>query len=235
MSGQESLLRFEAVAKTFGSGPAETRVLHGIDFELGAGETLAIVGPSGSGKSTLLNLAGTLEVPSRGRVLLGGVDVAGLGPDEVARMRNQDLGFIFQQHHLLPQLSALENVLLPTLAGDAGDTSALQARAGRLLERVGLGERKDHRPAQLSGGERQRVAVVRALLLKPKLLLADEPTGSLDVVAAAEMGKLLREQSELEGAALLVVTHSPDLAATLGRTLTLVGGRFVDSQATAAQ
>lgn len=220
---------------TFGSGAAETRVLQGLDFELGAGETLAIVGPSGSGKSTLLNLAGTLEVPTSGRVLLGGADVAGLGPDELARMRNQDLGFVFQQHHLLPQLSALENVLLPTLAGDAGDVSALQARAAQLLERVGLGERADHRPAQLSGGERQRVAVVRALLLKPRLLLADEPTGSLDAVAAGEMGTLLREQSELEGAALLVVTHSASLAATLGRTLTLVGGRFVDTEATATQ
>lgn len=235
MSGQDPLLRFEGVVKTFGSGPAETRVLHGIDFELGAGETLAIVGPSGSGKSTLLNLAGTLEVPTGGRVLLGGADVASLDPDEVACVRNQDLGFVFQQHHLLPQLSALENVLLPTLAGGAGATSALQERAVQLLERVGLGERADHRPAQLSGGERQRVAVVRALLLKPRLLLADEPTGSLDAAAAGEMGTLLREQSELEGAALLVVTHSADLAGTLGRTLTLVGGRFVDTEAAAAQ
>lgn len=225
-----TLLVIESVSKRFDTveGAAQgPLVLDGLDLSLEAGQAMAIVGPSGCGKSTLLALIGGLDQPTSGRVELDGEDMAELDEPSLARVRNETLGFVFQDHHLLPQCTALENVLVPTLVRDVATRKEAPQRARALLERVGLGERMNHRPAQLSGGERQRVAVVRALINQPSLLLADEPTGSLDSEAAQGLGELLLEQSREEGAALIVVTHSPDLARRVGRTLTLDRGRLL--------
>ncbi|MBM4157081.1 MAG: ABC transporter ATP-binding protein [Lentisphaerae bacterium] len=197
-------------------------VLRGLDLVVAAGEAVAILGPSGSGKSTLLNLAGALDRPTSGAVLLEGRDLASLPDDDLARVRNRSIGFVFQQHHLLPQLTVLENVLLPVLADRAAGLPVDRAMA--LLDRVGLGPRVGHRPAQLSGGECQRVAVVRALVNTPRLVLADEPTGALDARTAAALGDLLVDLNRAEGVALVTVTHSPALAARMGRRLRLDGG-----------
>jgi lipoprotein-releasing system ATP-binding protein len=200
-------------------------VLQGVNFELGAGESVAVVGPSGCGKSTLLNIMGTLDEPTRGRVLLGGEDLSGLKGERLAEVRNRSVGFVFQAHHLLPQCTVMENVLVPTLATrDAAVRGGARDRAKRLLEKVGLGARLGHRPGQLSGGERQRVAVVRALINGPKLLLADEPTGALDRASAEALGDLLQQLNREEGVALVVVTHALDLARRMGRTLELRDG-----------
>ena len=202
----------EALTKRFPGSDARP-VLDAVDLRLAAGESLAIVGPSGSGKSTLLNVIGSLEPATEGSVRTCGVDVTRSSSKELARLRNEELGFVFQHHLLLPQCTALENVLLPTLAErSGGDRAALETRARALLERVGLGARIDARPATLSGGERQRVAVVRALINQPRLLLADEPTGSLDQASAAALGDLLVELNQESGLAVLVVTHSAELA-----------------------
>jgi len=225
----EPLLRLTGVTKVYGHEPTATHVLAGVDLELAAGETLAVLGPSGCGKSTLLNIAGTLEPPTSGQVSFAGQDLARLDEAQRAHFRNRSLGFVFQHHHLLPQLTALENVLLPQLAEshDAAERRELRERAAALLERVGLGDRQGHRPSALSGGERQRVAVVRALLLRPRLVLADEPTGSLDARSAEALGDLLVETSAEDGVALLVVTHSEPLADRMQGRAQLEDGRLV--------
>jgi lipoprotein-releasing system ATP-binding protein len=205
------------------SGPLS--VLRGIDLELQRGDALAVMGPSGSGKSTLLHLLGTLDRPTSGTVRLDGKDPFALREKDLADFRNRHIGFVFQDHHLLPQCSVLENVLIPTLvsSGSAADYSAF---ARKLLDRVGLGERLDHRPAELSGGERQRVAVARSLVLKPVLLLADEPTGNLDRTRAREVGQLLLDLHREQETILIVVTHSEELADTFPRTLLMDDGRL---------
>ena len=235
------VLELAGVSKTYpGADDAPpTAVLRGVHLRLAAGESAAVVGPSGSGKSTLLNVVGTLDRPDAGSVLLGGRDIAALGEAEIARVRAREIGWVFQLHHLLPQCTVLENVLIPTLAdgargGDRNSGEIPEARARRLLDRVGLGGRLTHRPGQLSGGERQRVAVVRALVNGPKLLLADEPTGALDRAAADNLADLLVELNREEGVALLVITHAPDLARRMGRVLELRDGRLVPRQETAA-
>ena len=187
----------------------ELSVLRDVNLTLGDGDALAILGPSGSGKSTLLYLLGTLERPTSGTFKLGDQEPFKLADAELAHFRNRSIGFVFQDHHLLPQCSVLENVLIPTLAGGAEN---LESRARELLERVGLTQRLDHRPAELSGGERQRVAVARALIHKPLLVLADEPTGNLDRKSAQTIGQLLLDMHKQEKTMLIVVTHSPDLA-----------------------
>ena len=197
-------------------------VLHDINLQLAASEPVAIIGPSGSGKSTLLNLMGALDLPTAGSVRLDGHDLGGLSEKELATIRNRQIGFIFQLHHLLPQCTVLENVLIPTLTGRVTDDDC--ARAERLLERVGLSHRLGHRPGQLSGGECHRVAVVRAMINRPKLLLADEPTGSLDHAAATNLGQLLLELNKEEGVALVLVTHSLELARRLPRAMELRDG-----------
>lgn len=202
----------------------ELEVLREANLKLAAGETVAVIGPSGSGKSTLLNLAGALDLPTSGEIRFAGKPLAGRSEDELARFRNHEVGFVFQLHHLLPQCTALENVLVPTLVPGAPDPDGARQRATDLLQRVGLGERLDAFPAVLSGGERQRVAVVRALINRPRLLLADEPTGALDATAAAALGDLLLELNRELGTALLVVTHSRELAARMRRSLTLRDG-----------
>lgn len=215
-------LRVEDVRKVFETAQSPVEVLRGISFEIAGGGLLAITGPSGSGKSTLLQILGALDGPSAGSVRINGHDPFSLSEPELAKFRNRTIGFIFQEHHLLPQYSVLENVLLPTFADPSGGGSA-RPRALELIERVGLSHRIDHRPAELSGGERQRVAVARSLINEPSLLLCDEPTGSLDQATATSVGDLL---TELHGTdtILIVVTHSLELAERFPRRLDLRGG-----------
>jgi lipoprotein-releasing system ATP-binding protein len=220
-----TILELAGVTKSYASPEGvETPVLRGIDLKLAAGESMAIAGPSGCGKSTLLNIIGTLDRPTSGTVTLTGRDVPSLTEKQLAELRSGVIGFVFQFHHLLPQCSILENVLVPTLVGKPPEDP--EGRARKLLERVGLGSRLTHRPGQLSGGECQRAAVVRALINRPQLLLADEPTGSLDRGSAADLAQLLGELNREEGVALVYVTHSADLAARAGRVLELRDGRL---------
>lgn len=224
------ILKLENVGKSYPSAAGDLPILGGVNLELAAGESLAIIGPSGSGKSTLLNIIGTLDRPSGGRVVIDGQDVTGLDELALADLRNRKLGFVFQGHHLLPQCSVLENVLVPTLASkDRAARAAAPDRARKLLDRVGLASRLDHRPGQLSGGERQRVAVVRALINQPKLLLADEPTGALDRASANNLGQLLIELNQEQNVTLIVVTHALDLASKMRQVRTIDGGKLVQS------
>jgi lipoprotein-releasing system ATP-binding protein len=218
----------DAVTKDYPTRSEPLRVLRGCSLELSAGENAAILGPSGSGKSTLLYCIGTLDRPTAGRITLDGVDPFGLKEPELAKFRNTRLGFVFQDHHLLPQCNVLENVLVPTLA-DAKPSPASVDRAKQLLDRVGLGGRLDHRPAELSGGERQRVAIARALVHRPALLLADEPTGNLDRTTAEQIGDLLLEMQQVEQTMLLVVTHSLELAGRFARRVELNEGRLISA------
>jgi lipoprotein-releasing system ATP-binding protein len=201
----------EHLSKSFPTRGEPLVVLRDVSLALAAGQNAAILGPSGSGKSTLLFIIGTLDSPTGGSVRLGGQDPFVLAEPELAAFRNRHIGFVFQDHYLLPQLTVLENVLIPAMAEGSPTPEAVQ-RAKDLLARVGLAERLDHRPAELSGGERQRAGVARALLLKPALLLADEPTGNLDRKSAAAIGDLLIEMQRQEQTMLLVVTHSLELA-----------------------
>jgi len=225
----DHLLELREVTRTYVSADGtETPVLKGIDLTVAAGESVAIAGPSGSGKSTLLNIMGTLDRPTSGRVVLDGRDVASLTETQLAGVRSDVVGFVFQLHHLLPQLTILENVLVPTVV--SRDSSGAEARARALLDRVGLAHRLASRPGRLSGGECQRAAVVRALINRPKLVLADEPTGSLDRENAEALGALLGELNREEGVALVVVTHAPDLAARSARILELRDGALSPSR-----
>ena len=220
-----AVVEIEGLVKEFESGAGTLRVLDGLVFSLGEGEAVSVVGTSGCGKSTLLNIVGTLDEASSGKVRLFGEDVSGMREKERAVLRAKNVGFVFQMHHLLPQCTVLENVLVPTLAlgkGEGGDV----ARAKQLLERVGLAARTGHVPAQLSGGERQRTALVRALINRPKLLLADEPTGALDEANAGELAVLLKELNTEEGLAMMVVTHDRKLAAEVGKVMELRGGKL---------
>lgn len=206
------------------SGPLS--VLRGVTLDLERGQALAIMGPSGSGKSTLLYILGTLDTPTSGTVHLDGTNPFALSERELAQFRNRRVGFVFQDHYLLPQCSVLENVLIPTLVG-TDDPAAMKTRARKLLDRVGLSARLDHRPAELSGGERQRVAVARAMIHSPGLLLADEPTGNLDRTSGRAVGVLLLEVAREENAILVAVTHSAELASTFPQTLVMDDGRLV--------
>jgi ABC-type lipoprotein export system ATPase subunit len=226
------LLELVDVSKEYPSAPAPTRVLNGVNLRVKAGETLAIVGPSGCGKSTLLNLIGTLDDPTSGHIFFVGRDVQGQTETERARFRNESIGFVFQLHHLLPQCSALENVLVPTLVHRTGGQA--HARATALLQRVGLADQLDRLPGELSGGERQRVAVARALINGPRMLLADEPTGSLSREGAEDLARLLLELNRDEGTALIVVTHSSDVARMMGTVLTLRDGRLLPHEGSVA-
>jgi lipoprotein-releasing system ATP-binding protein len=203
-------------------------VLRNVNLLMNPGDALAILGPSGSGKSTLLHILGTLDTPTAGSVRLGDNDPFALSERELAHFRNRHIGFVFQDHYLLSQCSVLENVLIPTLAGGADDRTGLEQRARQLLDKVGLGQRLEHRPAELSGGERQRVAVARALIFHPLLVLADEPTGNLDRRTAQTVGRLLLDMQREENTMLIVVTHSPDLARTLPRQQEMVDGALED-------
>jgi lipoprotein-releasing system ATP-binding protein len=234
MPAPDTLLELKDVTKRYAgaNGGDALPVLNGISLTVSCGETLSIVGPSGSGKSTLLQIIGTLDCATSGEVLLGGKNLAALNDFELAAVRNRQIGFIFQSHFLLPQCTVIENVLVPTLARQKSEVRSQKsetptARAERLLKRVGLGERLHHRPGQLSGGERQRVAVVRALINQPQLLLADEPTGALDHASAESLGQLLVELNREEDVTLIVVTHALDLAKRMSRVLELADGKLV--------
>ena len=206
--------------KSYSSGRSDLRVLRDVSLSLSRGESLAITGPSGVGKSTLLQIIGTLDQPTSGSVTLFGEDPFSLDANSQASFRNRQIGFVFQDHHLMPALTAIQNVLLPALA--TGTSTAEQfTRATQLLESVGLSDRKDHLPGQLSGGEKQRVAIARALLLHPKLLLADEPTGNLDSASAKSITELLLNLQKQETFLLIVVTHSSELAAAMAQRLIL--------------
>jgi ABC-type lipoprotein export system ATPase subunit len=222
------LLELNQVRKTYRApdGAEEVRVLADLSLDAEAGDSIAIVGPSGSGKSTILNIIGALDRADAGNVLVEGRNIAQLPEEELAAYRNTTVGFIFQLHHLLPQCTVLENVLVPTLDGPKGQAATHRARAEELLDSVGLKPRLHHRPGELSGGERQRVAVARALINRPKLLLADEPTGALDRSSAARLIDLLAELNRTQNVTLLMVTHAPDLARRMQRVLELREGRL---------
>jgi ABC-type lipoprotein export system ATPase subunit len=204
-------------------------VLDGISLSIEAGQSLAVVGPSGSGKTTLLNMFATLDTPDSGEVLIDGRDVTHLGEEELASVRNDMIGVVFQAHHLLPQCTLLQNVLIPTLVQPrTRDREEFTIRAEKLLERVGLADKRNHLPGQMSGGECQRAAVVRALINKPRILCADEPTGSLDRAASDSLAELLVELNNEEHTALLVVTHSAELAGRMDRRYELRDGHCTE-------
>ncbi len=214
------------LTKEYQSAGESLQILRGVSLEMSAGENLAILGPSGAGKSTLLHILGGLDSPTSGTVRLQGIDPFQLAAQNLADFRNKNVGFIFQDHYLLPQLSALENVLVPVLAQQRVGAESME-RAEKLLAAVGLEHRKSHRPGQLSGGERQRVAVARALIMKPILLLADEPTGSLDSASAQAVGEILCDLPKQENTILVCVTHSEALASRFQKRVFLKNGTFV--------
>jgi lipoprotein-releasing system ATP-binding protein len=221
----EAVLRARGVQRSFREGTARLEVLTGVELSVDRGERLAIIGVSGSGKTTLLQILGGLDRPDAGSVEVDGRDIHALSERERGALRNRTIGFIYQFHHLLPEFSALENVAMPLLVRRE-PRSAAKARAIALLNRVGLGERLDHRPNQLSGGERQRTAVARALVVSPKLVLADEPTGNLDGRNAEQVFALMLELNREFGTSLVVVTHDPRLAARMDRVVELSAGKL---------
>ncbi len=220
-------ISIENVSKQFPTTREPLTILRDVSLQLEAGQNVAVVGPSGSGKSTLLHVIGGLDAPSSGKVLIKDQDPYSLSEPELARFRNGHVGFIFQDHHLLPQLTVLENVLIPVMAQGPIDPADV-ARANDLIQRVGLTERVSHRPAELSGGERERVAVARAMIRNPIVLLADEPTGNLDKSNASKVAQLLLELQKSESTMLIIVTHSPELAAMMQKRVLLDDGKLTE-------
>jgi lipoprotein-releasing system ATP-binding protein len=225
MNEHPPVLSARGILKSFPSADLTLEVLKGIDLDLAAGQVVAVVGASGTGKSTLLHILGALDRPDAGSVVLDGRDLGRLSSEPLAQVRNRQVGFIFQFHHLLPDFTACENVALPALITGLTREEAF-ARAEALLEAVGLRARSHHRPGRLSGGEQQRVAVARALVNRPRVVLADEPSGNLDRASSERLHEVLWEMGPAEGKALLVVTHDPELAARAGRVLELRDGRL---------
>jgi len=230
----KELIQVQQIFKSFGNGEKRVEVLKGIDLSFSSGERAAIVGASGVGKTTLLHILGTLDRPTAGKVLYQGEDIFSLNERDLAIFRNREMGFVFQLHHLLPEFSAVENTMMPCLIrGIPRKEAAL--RAETILTLVGLKERLSHKPGELSGGEQQRVAVARALVLDPKVLLADEPTGNLDTKTGESVFDLLQEVNEIKGIALIVVTHNPKLAGRLSRQIQLVDGTALEGAMTYLQ
>jgi lipoprotein-releasing system ATP-binding protein len=221
----QALVVARNVKKSFLHMGRKLDVLRGVDMEIHDGEVIGIIGPSGAGKSTLLHCIGTLDVPTEGTIILAGEEVTSLPGARLADLRNRTIGFVFQFHHLLPEFSALENVLMPGLV-QGKSRRELEPRAHALLEEVGLKQRVQHRPGELSGGEQQRVALARALFLEPKLLLADEPTGNLDTTTSAQIHELFFAINAQRGTTIVVVTHNPALAERMNRVVTLQDGRI---------
>jgi len=221
-----SLLEVRSLYKSYGNGSAKVEVVKGIDLIVEAGDTVALVGPSGAGKSTLLHIMGTIDRPTTGEVLFDGKDIFALSDQPLASFRNRSIGFVFQFHHLLPEFTALENVMMPLLIGGTKKSQA-EEKSRALLDDVGLSHRITHRPGELSGGEQQRVAIARALVRSPRLLLADEPTGNLDMKTSEEVHALLYSIQQQTGISLVIVTHNEKLAAGMGRTVRIVDGKIV--------
>ena len=224
----DPLIQATGLHKSYGSGAARVEVLKGVDLTVQAGESVALVGASGAGKSTLLHLLGALDRPTAGGVRFSGEDIFRRSDQQLASFRNRSIGFVFQFHHLLPEFTALENAMMPALISGMGRDGA-KAIATDLLAAVGLAHRVTHKPGELSGGEQQRVAIARALTLSPRLVLADEPTGNLDMKTSSEIHDLFARLREQIGITLVVVTHNEQLAARMGRTVRLVDGRISDS------
>ena len=220
----KELIRVEQLFKSYGNGGKRVEVLKGVDLTFSQGEKAAIVGASGVGKTTLLHILGTLDRPSTGKVFYEGKDIFALNEKDLSLFRNREIGFVFQFHHLLPEFNALENTMMPCLIQGIPKKEA-ESRAEATLTLVGLRERLSHKPGELSGGEQQRVAVARALVLKPKVLLADEPTGNLDTKTGESVFDLLQELNRIQGVTLIVVTHNLKLAERLSRQIQLIDGR----------
>ena len=229
-----AVIELTGLTKTYNIGtPVETEVLHGLDLSLMEGEFAALIGPSGSGKSTLLNIIGLLERPTGGQLSFAGRNTATLPEAEITALRGRSIGFVFQFHHLLPAFSALENVMMPAIIANGAPSDALEATALQLLDAVGLKAHAHKKPGELSGGQQQRVAIARALALRPRLILADEPTGNLDTRTADDIFALLREFNRDSHCACLIVTHDPRLAARCDRVIRLVDGNIADDLPTA--
>jgi len=227
----EHTLRLDGVRKTYGVGtPVETEVLHGIDTALERGEFAALIGPSGSGKSTLLNLIGLLDRPTGGRVYIEGQEAGTLEDADLTRLRGRSVGFVFQHHYLLPEFTALENVMMPILAARGRPDQEMRDSAAALLDRVGLTPWRDKKATDISGGQQQRVAIARSLAMKPALVLADEPTGNLDTKSADSVFDVLRDINETSRTTFLIVTHDPRLAQRCDRIIELVDGRIVSDR-----
>jgi lipoprotein-releasing system ATP-binding protein len=222
------VLHLDRVARRYVQGDATLEVFRDVNLAVARGELVALVGQSGAGKSSLLHMAGLLEAPSEGQIFIDGVSAASLGDGERTRLRRDRIGFVYQAHHLLPEFSALENVVIPQLIGGKSRRDA-EREATRILDRLGLGKRLSHRPAQLSGGEQQRVAIARALANHPSLLLADEPTGNLDPKTAADVFAALVDLVHAEDLAALVATHNSDLASRMDRAVLLHDGRLSET------
>ena len=230
MTAPPAMLRLIDIRRSFQLGPVTTEVLRGVDLEVGAGDLMSIMGPSGSGKTTLMNIVGLLDRPTSGTCALDGRDVSGLGDDALSALRNRHIGFVFQSFHLLPRLTALENVCLP-LVYRGGRRTETARRALAMLERVGMSDRTHHRPDQLSGGQKQRVAIARALVGEPALLLADEPTGALDADTARDIMALLLELNAGQGVTILIITHDPTIARQCARQVRIRDGRLDEAAA----
>jgi len=224
-------LRLSGVRKSYGFGtPLVTEVLHGIDLVLERGEFAALIGPSGSGKSTLLNLIGLLDQPSGGRLFIEGEETSTLGDEDLTRLRGRAIGFVFQHHYLLPEFTALENVMMPVLAARGRPDAEMRATAATLLDRVGLTPWRDKKATDISGGQQQRVAIARSLAMKPALVLADEPTGNLDTKSADSVFDVLRDINQASATTFLIVTHDPRLARRCDRIIELVDGSIVSGR-----
>lgn len=219
------MIRLEDIRKTYEVGPTKLEVLRGISIKIDSGEFVSIMGQSGSGKSTLMNIIGLLDTPTTGRYVIDDLDVGKAKPHERSRIRNRNIGFVFQSFHLLPRLNSRSNVALPLIYRQVSSRRR-NVEADRWLERVGMADRARHKPNELSGGQRQRIAIARALVGKPRLLLADEPTGALDENTSADIMQLLIELNEYDGVTMMIITHDPDVAAKCKRRLRLVAGEL---------
>jgi lipoprotein-releasing system ATP-binding protein len=229
----DDLLRLEGVAKSYASGVVETEVLHGIDLDLRQGEFAALIGPSGSGKSTLLNLIGLLDQPSAGKLFIQGQETALLSEAALTRLRGLSIGFVFQHHYLIPEFTAVENVMMPLLVERGHPDASMRHRAAELLDKVGLSKWTDSRVTNISGGQQQRVAIARALAMNPPLVLADEPTGNLDTKSADAVFELMRQVNVDNRTTFLIVTHDPRLAQRCDRIIELVDGKIVSDSRSA--